>query len=105
MHLICDLSHRLLAASPGRLATWRKDVGNLRGTSLWHFASRDIVLAEKILLDLGWHGAVSAELRFETEFHEFTILWIESGTIIWTRMPLSNGTMARLVRDGPRTAE
>jgi transcriptional regulator with XRE-family HTH domain len=100
MHLICDLSHRLLAASPGRLATWRKGMDELRGTSLWHFASKDIVRAEKGLPDLGWHDAISAELRFETEFHDCPTLWIKSGTIIWTRIPLSNGTMARLVRDG-----
>jgi len=101
VHLICDVSHRLLAASPGRAATWRRGVDELRGSSLWHFASRDIVRAEQSLPDLGWHDAVSAEVSFETGFHDCPALWIEPGTIVWTRMPLSNGTMARLVRDGP----
>lgn len=104
VHLVCDLSHRLLAASPGRLATWRKGVSELRGISLWFAASEGIAEAERRLPDLGWYENPTAELAFETEFHDCSTLWIEAGVIVWTRIPLSDGTMARLVRDGPRSA-
>ncbi|TFF19844.1 XRE family transcriptional regulator [Jiella endophytica] len=100
MHLVCDLSHRLLAASPGRLRSWRRNAVELCGLSLWSCASEDIIEAEWRLLQTGWHEAASAEMQFTTRFHDCPTLWIEPGTIVWTRIPLSNGTMARLVRDG-----
>ncbi|MBO0661486.1 helix-turn-helix domain-containing protein [Jiella sp. MQZ9-1] len=105
MHLVCDLSHRLLAASPARMAAWRVGLETLRGRSLWRFASADIMRAEAALAGSGWHEAGSGEFAFQTRFHDCETLWIGAGTIIWTRIPLSNGTMARLVRDGARAAE
>src|SRR5215475_582987 len=34
VHLICDLSHRLLTASPARIASWAVDLAELQGRSL-----------------------------------------------------------------------
>lgn len=78
----------------------RHGLNRLQGVSLWSFASDGIARAELRLPELGWYDNPSAELEVETEFHDSPALWIEAGTIIWTRIPLSNGTVARLVRDG-----
>src|SRR5206468_6267690 len=64
VHLICDLSHRLLAASPARFAEWRAEPAELRGVSLWRFATDEIISAENRLGDLGWYDDATAELRF-----------------------------------------
>ncbi|WP_138468658.1 helix-turn-helix transcriptional regulator [Poseidonocella sp. HB161398] len=102
VHLVCDLSHRLLAASPGRLASWRHGFDRLQGTSLWPAASEGIARAELSLAGIGWYDRATAELEVETGAHVCRLGRIDEGVIVWTRMPLSNGTMARLVRDGRR---
>lgn len=97
VHLICDLTHRLLAASPARLGAWRTEAAELRGTSLWRFATAEIREAECRLGDLGWYDDGAAELRFWTGANGDPIVPIEPGILVWERMQLSDGTLARLV--------
>src|SRR5580704_6089123 len=68
VHLICDLSHRLLAASPTRFAEWTA-------------------------------GAV--ELSFWTDANDSSIVPIDPGILVWERLQLSDGTLARLVTSMP----
>lgn len=105
VHLVCDTTHRLLAASPGRAADWRRGLDAMLGASLWPHASPQIVAAEAALDECGWFTPEAPEIRLVTERHETALLTIEAGAVLWTRLPLSDGSFARLVRDGgPRGA-
>jgi transcriptional regulator with XRE-family HTH domain len=97
VHLICDLTHRLLAASPSRFAQWTADAADLRGSSLWRFATDEIHLAESRLGELGWYDEGTTELRFWTSANHDPLVPIEPGVLVWERLTLSDGTLARLV--------
>jgi transcriptional regulator with XRE-family HTH domain len=97
VHLICDLTHRLLAASPARFAEWTADVSELRGTSLWRFATDEIQQAESRLGCIGWYDEGTTELRFWTSDNHDPMVRIVPGVLVWERLTLSDGTLARLV--------
>ena len=97
VHLICDLSHRLLAASPARFAAWRTDASDLHGKSLWRFATDEIRAAEGELGELGWYDEGGPTLRFWTGPNHDPQVPIEPGLLVWERLQLSDGTLARLV--------
>jgi transcriptional regulator with XRE-family HTH domain len=100
VHLICDLSHRLLAASPTRTATWGVDPADLLGASLWRFATDEIRTAEDRLADLGWYDSGAAGVTFWTGPNDSTVVAIDPGPLEWQRLQLSDGTFARLVTSG-----
>lgn len=105
VHLICDLTHRLFAASPARISTWRVEAGELIGTSLWRFASPGIAKGEEELGALGWHERVAPSVIIDTDQAHFAELTIAAGHLRYSRMQLSDGTFARLVEDkGPARA-
>jgi transcriptional regulator with XRE-family HTH domain len=97
VHLICDLTHRLLAASPARLADWAAEAAELRGTSLWRFATDEIQQAESRLGDLGWYDEGTTEVRFWTGANHDPVVPIAPSLLMWERLTLSDGTLARLV--------
>ena len=96
-HLICDLTHRLLAASPARVADWRGSANELRGVSLWCFATDEIRAVEDCLADLGWYDEAAPSLTFWTESNRSEVVPIGAGVLVWERLQLSDGTLARLV--------
>lgn len=104
MHLICDLTHRLIAASPGRLSRWRVSADELVGTSLWRFATQGIRDGESALETSGWYEPLAADVMVRTERIDFPELTILAGEIRYTRMPLADGGFARLVRTEPSYA-
>ncbi len=106
MHLICDVTHRLLAVSPARASGWSVQADDLLGTSLWRFSTRGIRAGESRLGDRGWFEPVAEDVIVETERADFPELTIPRGHIRYTRMLLSDGSVARLVRSEPaRRAE
>ncbi|MEO4043306.1 helix-turn-helix transcriptional regulator [Hoeflea sp. CAU 1731] len=105
VHLVCDVSHRLLAASPSRAEDWRDSVAGFLGKSLWRYASKGIVTAEQRLGEDGWDELIADDVEFATERIEHPELIIRAGRIRWTRIALSDGSFARLVRDGPSTLD
>ena len=101
VHLICDLSHRLLAASPARFAEWTADAAELRGVSLWAFATDEIRSAEGRLGELGWYDDGAAQMSFWTGANDSPVVSIDPGILLWERLQLSDGTLARLVTSMP----
>lgn len=99
VHLVCDLTHRLLAASPARTKDWRVSVSDLIDTPLWRFASEGIRVAEDNLADSGWFEPLGPDIVYQTERAEFAELTIPESRIRISRLALSDGRFARLVRD------
>ena len=98
VHLVCDLTHRLLAASSPREREWRRDAAELRGQPLWRYASDAIRAAEARLPSLGWGERDGAHvLTFTTGANGVDELRIVPGLLVWERILLSDGSPARLV--------
>ena len=97
VHLICDLTHRLLAASPAREAQFKVATSQLMGASLWRYASDDIVAAEAQLADHGWFGSSPPAIEFHTRARESDALAILACDMRWVRFQLSDGSFVRLV--------
>jgi len=97
VHLICDLTHRLLAASRAREAQFKVPTSRLMGTSLWRYASEDIVRAEAQLADHGWFGPMPPAIEFHTSARESDELAIFACDMRWVRFQLSDGSFVRLV--------
>lgn len=97
VHLICDLTHRLLAASPPRVVNWAADLAEMRGQSLWRYATDEIRAAESRLGELGWYDDGVAQVSFDNGANDSAIVPIEPGMLVWERLQLSDGTLARLV--------
>jgi len=98
-HLVCDTTHALLAASPGRERQWRVAASDLIGRSLWRFRTSAIEDAERKLREIGWFESAAGQLRVKTERCEFQELTIEAGCMACTRTMLSDGRFARIVVD------
>ncbi|MBB6249550.1 helix-turn-helix domain-containing protein [Nitrospirillum iridis] len=97
VHLVCDLTHTLLALSPARERDFGRPRADLIGTSLWPYASEDIVAAEARLPDLGWFEPAAPALELTTRANHSTDLPIRPSRFRWVRFQLSDGTFARLV--------
>jgi len=98
VHLVCDLTHRLLAASAPREREWRRAASELRGQPLWQYATEAIRAAEARLPDLGWGERDGTHaLTFVTAANGLDELRILPGVQIWERILLSDGSPARLV--------
>ena len=101
MHLICDLTHELLAMSPSRERQCHLPKSALLGRSLWRYATDDIVRAESGLDAAGWFDAAPPALEFETRSALDQAVEIAAGRCRWVRLQLSDGSFARLVETLP----
>lgn len=97
VHLICDLTHRLLAASPLRQAQFHVPLADLLGRALWRYATEDIVRAEAKLAERGWYEPAPPEVSFDTGARHSDVLSILPCHMRWVRLQLSDGSHVRLV--------
>jgi len=101
VHLICDRTHRLLAASPSPQADWRADATDYIGRSLIIYASPEILEAEAKLPDLGWRDGLISSLALETGPNIDPVIRILPSRMLWERVALSDGSAGRLVTTLP----
>jgi transcriptional regulator with XRE-family HTH domain len=97
VHLICDATHRLLAASPARQARWRLPAHELCGRSLWRYATEEIAGAEARLAALGWYDGAVPAVGLRTGANADPVVPIAPGMVLWERLRLEDGGAARLV--------
>jgi len=97
VHLICDLTHRLLALSSTRSRDWQGGRRELMGQSLWRFASDELRVAEESLGDHGWYQPAPPAIEGHTGANRSQRLRIRPGRFRFTRFQLSDGSHARLV--------
>jgi hypothetical protein len=96
VHLICDSTHRLLAASRSRAASWRTDISELIGRSLWPFASPEIEAAEAGLCESGWFERPYRSLELRTEGNGRSDVPVAPSRMLWETLPLADGRVGRL---------
>lgn len=96
IHLVCDTTHRLLAASPARRAEWRLPGGGI-GEPLWRYATPEIRHAEEQLGESGWFERDDAAVFFATSGRPGPQVWIQPSTVLWERVPVGGSSWARLV--------
>lgn len=97
VHLVCDLTHRLLAMSPQRERQCGLPRSDLLGTSLWRYASPEIVDAEGRLAGLDWFGPAPPAVDLVTGPNHQPEVNILPSRMRWVRFQLSDGSFARLV--------
>ncbi|MGR4042365.1 helix-turn-helix domain-containing protein [Pseudomonas sp. 910_21] len=98
VHLVCDLTHRLLACSPTRAGQFGVPLSELLGQSLWGFCTEEIIRKETALDDLGWRAALAPpSLEFFSGRNDSAIVPIAPSQCRWTRLNLSDGNAVRLV--------
>lgn len=96
VHLICDSTHRLLAASRSRAASWGIDLSELIGRSLWPFASAEIEAAESGLAASGWFERPWQRLELSTGGNGRSDVPVPPGRMLWETLPLADGRVGRL---------
>ena len=97
VHLVCDLTHRLLACSSVRATQLHRDPADLMGISLWPAATPDIAAAEDALSGLGWYDGRAVSCEAHTRAQTGDLMDVRPGRFRWTRFRLADGTFARLV--------
>jgi len=96
IHLICDLSHRLLALSAARERHCRRPRAELLGQALWCYATPEIVAQESRLDALGWYEPGPDAVEFETGAALQQDMPIWPSRMRWVRLQLSDGSFVRL---------
>ena len=96
VHLICDLSHRLLAMSHARERHCRLPRAELIGRALWCYATPEIVAQEARLDALGWYEPAPAAVEFDTGAAVEQDMPILPSRMRWVRFQLSVGSFVRL---------
>jgi transcriptional regulator with XRE-family HTH domain len=98
VHLICDTTHRLLAASHAREQEWEASADAFVGSSLWRFATDQIVMAEDRLGDHGWFDRTNpGRLSILTQGNGSAEMRILPSALEWEQIDLADGRMGRLV--------
>jgi len=99
IHAICDVTHRLLVASPARYEEWRSDRSEMLDRPLLRDAPDDIVDAERRLMQRHRGSPFDEPLLVRTagQAWQRRRYRVEAGLLLWERLQLTDGTWVRLV--------
>lgn len=97
VHVICDLTHRLLVASPGRYQEWGCSPGELFDVSLLSDAPGDIIEAENVLNMLEARRNYLRPMVLKTLGKTSGRYRVAAGYVLWERIQIPDGTWVRLV--------
>jgi len=97
IHAICDITHRLLVASPARYQEWRRDRGEMFRRPLLHDAPDDIVDAERRLGQRDHVSPFEEPVIIKTAGQAVGRYLVTPGFVLWERLQLTDGTWVRLV--------
>jgi len=96
VHLVCDATHNLLAASVSRAAAFVGGAAAYVGTSLWRYASPEIFEAEARLAEGGWFERPYQALSFATGDNGSENVPVRPSIVRWETIPLADGRVGRL---------
>ncbi|WP_394828673.1 helix-turn-helix transcriptional regulator [Pendulispora albinea] len=96
VHAICDITHKLLIASPARYTEWGTDRHDMFNRPLLQDAPTDIVEAERRFLSFAHRHALEKPIVLKTEGQSLGRYQVEPGYLLWERLQLSDGTWVRL---------
>ncbi|NYZ15051.1 helix-turn-helix transcriptional regulator [Azospirillum sp. RWY-5-1] len=96
VHLICDVTHRLFAASAGREREWTRGADTFIGDTVWPYACDEIREAEARLPDIGWYDPAAVPVASWHGANGHPVMRILPGLMVWERMVLADGTAVRL---------
>jgi transcriptional regulator with XRE-family HTH domain len=97
VHAICDLTHRLLVASPARYQEWCRDRIEMFHRPLLCDAPDDIIEAERRLVRRERSLAFDEPLLIKTAGQVHGRYRVTAGYVLWERLQLTDGTWVRLV--------
>jgi len=96
VHLVCDATHILLAASASRAAGFAGGAEPYLGSSLWRYASAEIVEAEARLAAGGWFERPFQAFSFRTGDNHSHDVPVRPSTVHWETIPLADGRVGRV---------
>lgn len=97
VHVVCDLTHRLIAASPRRCREFRVPLSDLLGRSLWKFATEELEQLEHRLPELGWFDGDAPAIEVCTRGRDYSEVVVPHGEYKYMRFRLANGSHVRLI--------
>jgi transcriptional regulator with XRE-family HTH domain len=100
IHAVCDITHRLLVASPARYQEWCSDRSEMFHRPLLQDAPDDIVDAEHRLVQRSRSTRLDEPLIVRTRGQAVgpdRRYRVEAGLLLWERLQLADGTWVRLV--------
>lgn len=104
VHLVCDATHILLAASSTRARDFAGGAAPYVGTSLWRYASPAIVQAEATLIDVGWFERPFQAFSFTTDDNDSDDVPVRPSVVRWETIPLADGRVGRVTTTLERDA-
>jgi transcriptional regulator with XRE-family HTH domain len=96
IHAVCDITHRLLVASPTRYQEWCSDRIEMFHRPLLHDAPLDIIEAEQRLLQQSL-PSLDRPMLIKTAGQVYGRYRVNAGFLLWERLQLTDGTWVRLV--------